>query len=89
MQFWQNWPFQVIQSHFGAKGLEKLQITQNPTFLGVGGGGGGIHQPEPQGHVDQKFQLNLRNGGFLFSVFHKLEMYVCSELGGGATAVEP
>ena len=31
---------------------------------------------EPQCHVDPKFQLNLKNRGFLFSVFQKLEMYV-------------
>ena len=55
----------VILSHFGGKRLEKLQHRQNPTFPG------GVHQPEPQCHVDPKFQLNLKNRCFLFSVFHK------------------
>ena len=43
--------------------------------------GGGVHQPEPQCHVHPKLQLNLKNRGFLFSVFHKLEVYVCNEGG--------
>ena len=67
----------VILSHFGGKRLEKLQLRQNPTFPGEG-----VHHPEPQCHVDPKFQVNLKNRGFLFSVFHKLEMYVCNEWGG-------
>ena len=33
--------------------------------------GRGLHQPETQCHVDPKFQLNLKNRCFLFSVFHK------------------
>ena len=45
--------------------------------------GGAVHQPEPQFHVDPKFQLNLKNRGFLFSVLHRLEMYVCNEGGRG------
>ena len=44
---------------------------------------GGVHQPEPQCHVDPKFQLNLKNRGFLFSVLHELEMYVWNERGEG------
>ena len=43
--------------------------------------GGGVHHPEPQCHVDTKFYLNLKNTGFLLSVFHKLEMYICNEEG--------
>ena len=43
----------------------------------------GVHQPELQCHVDPKFQLNLKKRGFLFSVLHNLEMYVCNEGGGG------
>ena len=46
-------------------------------------GGGGVHQPKQQCHVDPNFQLNLKKRGFLFSVFHKLEMYVCNDWGGG------
>ena len=65
-------------SDFGGKRLEKLQLRQNPTFQG----GGVLHHPEPQCHVNPKFQLNLKNRGFLFSVFHKLEMYVCNDGGG-------
>ena len=52
---------------------DKIQLFQR---------GGEVHHPEPQCHVDPKFQLNLKNRGFLFSVFHKLEMYVCDEGGG-------
>ena len=45
--------------------------------------GGGVHHQEQQCHVDPKFQVNLKNRGFLFSVFHKLQMYVCNEGEGG------
>ena len=70
----------AIPSHYEPLWWEKLQLRQNPTFLG-----GGVHHPEPQCHVDPKFQLNLKNRHFLFSVFPKLEMYVCNERerGGG------
>ena len=34
---------------------------------------------EPKCHVDIKFHLNLKNRGLLFSVFDKLEIYVCTE----------
>ena len=34
---------------------------------------------EPKCHVDINFHFNLKNGGLLFSVFDKLEMYVCTE----------
>ena len=64
------------------KDWKKLQLRQNPT-CGVCVCGGGVHHPEPQCHVDPKFQLDLTNRGFLFSVFHKLEMYVCNEGGDG------
>ena len=57
--------------------------TQDKIQLFQRGVGGGVHHPEPQCHVDPKFQLNLKYIGFLFSVFHKLEMYVCNEGGGG------
>ena len=34
---------------------------------------------EPKFHVGIKFHLNLKNRGLPFSVFDKLEMYVCTE----------
>ena len=46
--------------------IGKVATRTNPTFLGRG-----VHQPEAQCHVDPKFQLNLKNRCFLFSVFHK------------------
>ena len=76
-----NWAKLAILSHFGGKRLQKLQLRQNPTISL--GGVGWVHHPEPQCNVDPKFQLNWKNRGFLFSVFHKLEMYVCNEVGGG------
>ena len=57
----------AILSHSEPLWWKKLQLGQNPTFLG----GGGVHQPEAQCHVDPKFQLNLKNRCFLFSLFHK------------------
>ena len=72
----QNWPFSHYKPLWQGK-IGKI-ATQTKSNLS---GGGGVHQPEPQCHVDPKFQLNLKNRGFLFSVFHKLDMYVCNERG--------
>ena len=66
----------AILSHY--QPLWWAKIGKNPTFPG-----GRVHHPERQCHVDPKFQVNFKNRRFLFSVFHKLEMYVCNEVGGG------
>ena len=75
----------AIQSHYEPLWWEKIGkvATQTKSNLSGGGVGGGVHHPEPQCHVDPKFQLNLKNRDFLFSAFHKLQMYVCNEGGGG------
>ena len=70
----------AVPSHSGPLLWEKIEKVANQTKSNFSGGGG-IHQPEQQCHVDPKFQLNLKNRGFLFSVLHKLEMYVCNEGG--------
>ena len=77
-----NWAKLAISSHSEPLRWEKIGKVGIWTKSNFFWGGGGVHQPEPQCHVDPKFQLNLKNRGFLFSVLHKLEMYVCS-VGGG------
>ena len=71
----------AIPSHSEPLRWKKIGKVATQTKSNLSGGGGGVYHPEPQCHVDPKFQLNLKNRGFLFSVFHKLEMYVCN--GGG------
>ena len=72
----------VIPSHCEPLRWEKIGKVATRTISNFSGGRGGVHQPEQQCHVDPKFQLNLNRRGFLFSVFHKLEMYVWN-VGGG------
>ena len=73
----------AILSHSEPLWWEKIGKVATQTKSNLSGWGWGVHHPEPQCHVDPKFQLNLKNRGFLFSVFHKLEMYVCNEDEGG------
>ena len=77
-----NWVKLAIPSHSEPLQWEKIGKVANQTKSNFSGGSG-VHQPEPQYYVDPKFQLNLKNRGFLFSLLHKLEMYVCNEVGGG------
>ena len=78
-----NWAKLAIQSHSEPLWWEKIGKVATQTKSNFSGGGvGGLHQPEQQCHVDLKFQLNLKKRGFLFSVFHKLEMYVYNGRGG-------
>ena len=72
-----EWAKLTIPSHSEPLWWEKIGKVASRTKFNLSSGVGGGHQPEPQ------FQLNLKNRGFLFSVFHQLEMYVCNEGGGG------
>ena len=61
----------AILSHSEPLRWEKIRKVATRTKSNFSGGGGGVHQPEAQCHVDLNFQLNLKNRCFLFSVFHK------------------
>ena len=65
-----NWAKLAILSHSEPLRWEKIGKVVTWTKLNFSGGGG-VHQPEAQCHVDPKFQLNLKNRCFLSSVFHK------------------
>ena len=66
-----NWAKLAILSHSEPLWWENIGKVATQTKSNFSSGGGGVHQPEAQCHVDPKFQLNLKNRCFLFSVFHK------------------
>ena len=64
---WKSCESGKIGRHYETLQWEKIGKVVNWVKLAIPShyepllGGGGVHQPEPQCHVDPKFQLNLKN----------------------------
>ena len=71
----------AVQSHYEPLWWEKITKVATQTKSYLSGGGGGYIIQNHNVMLTQNVVWNLKNRGFLFSVFHKLEMYVCNEGG--------